>query len=716
MELALRVRGPFFARMAGNSFIQPNERREHRFAVLLFIAALAFHFWGATVGWKSLNLPGCEFRQTQTAVSAFFIQREHNFSLAYPTPVLGKPWAIPMEFPLYQWTVVWVSDGLKVPLTQAARAVSIVCFYLALPALAGLLARLGLNPARRLFALGLVVTCPLYVYYARSFLIETMALMFGAWFLLAYVRAVEGRAVSWLLLAAAAGAGCGLVKVTTLLFFLMPAFLWTLWWFWQDWQSGPGARGSALVRRVLWCALAVAVPVAASVWWVHYSDAVKETSIAGNFLISSRLRSYNFGTGMRFSPALWRQHWEVLFTDITTPAVLVGCAALALGFGRRWWWLTGVLVFLFFVVQMIFPILYAWHEYYYVASGFTLLLAYGLALGGVFESRWPRWAAWALLLAVYGLQMRAYVVEFFPNQRLLSGGGSNLTLALRHATAPDEVLVIAGDDWSSMTPYFAQRRSLMIRRNLERTWEEITPAFERLKGEDVTALVLHGEQRNNQDLVDLAVRYFQLDPRPAFRWRDATVYLHEQLRPQAAALVKEVPEIELIDPAPAGSNPLLRREMEMATMLRRYRDDFVDITPTPFKYYSTYGTTPLDYNGRKVYNAHPDTRFWFKVGPGPHTFSAEVGLLPGAYDAKLPYGDRSDGIEVRFEVEKEDGSRSLLFSHPINPRDQEEARGLQRIEHTFELGRPEVVVMTIGPGPSGNSARDWAMLGRVEIR
>ena len=32
------------------------------------------------------------------------------FRLAYETPVLGKPWSIPMEFPLYQWTVVVVSD------------------------------------------------------------------------------------------------------------------------------------------------------------------------------------------------------------------------------------------------------------------------------------------------------------------------------------------------------------------------------------------------------------------------------------------------------------------------------------------------------------------------------------------------------------------------------------------------------------------------------
>src|SRR6478736_7286240 len=84
--------------------------RESRLALALFIACLGFHLWGVAVGWQSRALPGVEFRQAQTAHSVFWIKAEHNFSPAYPTPVLGKPWSVPMEFPLYQWTVVAVSD------------------------------------------------------------------------------------------------------------------------------------------------------------------------------------------------------------------------------------------------------------------------------------------------------------------------------------------------------------------------------------------------------------------------------------------------------------------------------------------------------------------------------------------------------------------------------------------------------------------------------
>ncbi len=715
-NIGMRGPGRLFDGMAESNLTPQSDRWETRFAVGLFCLALAFHFWGALVGWKSLNLPGCEFRQTQTGVSAFFIQREHNFSLAYPTPVLGKPWSIPLEFPLYQWTVVWVSNGLKMPLTQAARAVSLVCFYLSLPALYLLLGRIGLTRPRRLLVLGLVVTCPLYVFYARAFLIETMALMFGAWFMVGYVLAVERKNQRWLVVATLAGAGCGLVKVTTFFFFLMPALLWTFWWFWNDWKQPANLRGRVLLGHIGWCLLAVVVPFAASIWWVHFSNGIKSLSIAGNFLLSNRLTDYNFGNGVRFSTDLWREHWQVLFLDLTSRSALVGCAVLAIAFARRWWRMMGALVFLFFAVQVIFPILYAWHEYYYVASAFTLMMAFGLALCGVFESRLPRLAAWVLVLAVYGLQMNGYVQNFYPIQRQISGGGNNLTLALKSVMAPDEVMVVAGDDWNSMTPYYAQRRALMIRRSLEHTWSEIIPAFDRLKDEEVTALVLHGEQAKNQGLIQLAVEHFHLDPRPAFRWRDATVYVHAQIRPHVSSLLKNVPEIELLDPTPDDSSPLLKHEVETASLLRRFRDDFGQMTPVPFRFYTTYGLSRLDFEGHPAHFAHPDTRLSFHLNAGKHTMMAEVGMDPGAYAQGISFYDRTDGVEIRLEREPPSGGRELLFSRLLNPRDHASDRGLLTLQHAFELSVAGTVVLSVGPGPQGNYARDWTILGKVEFK
>src|SRR5690242_6357999 len=43
-----------------------------------------------------------QFRQTQTAITAYWMAKGGPW-LAYETPVLGYPWSIPFEFPVYQY-------------------------------------------------------------------------------------------------------------------------------------------------------------------------------------------------------------------------------------------------------------------------------------------------------------------------------------------------------------------------------------------------------------------------------------------------------------------------------------------------------------------------------------------------------------------------------------------------------------------------------------
>ncbi len=59
-----------------------------------------------------------------------------------------------------------------------------------------LLRRLGLRRTHQAIVLSLVLTCPLYIFYSRAFLIETMALMFGGWYLAALHESVARRSVA----------------------------------------------------------------------------------------------------------------------------------------------------------------------------------------------------------------------------------------------------------------------------------------------------------------------------------------------------------------------------------------------------------------------------------------------------------------------------------------------------------------------------------------
>ena len=55
--------------------------------ILAFAGLLVAHVSVALIGWRDQGFAGHEFRQAQTAISTYFIQREHNYQLAYPTPI-----------------------------------------------------------------------------------------------------------------------------------------------------------------------------------------------------------------------------------------------------------------------------------------------------------------------------------------------------------------------------------------------------------------------------------------------------------------------------------------------------------------------------------------------------------------------------------------------------------------------------------------------------
>ena len=99
-----------------------------------------------------------------------------RIKLAYETPVLGPPWSIPFEFPLYQWLVAAVAGTHLLPLDQAGRLVSVVFFLLTLIPTHSLLAALRIPGPMRLVFLSLVLVSPFYLFWSRTFLIESTGL------------------------------------------------------------------------------------------------------------------------------------------------------------------------------------------------------------------------------------------------------------------------------------------------------------------------------------------------------------------------------------------------------------------------------------------------------------------------------------------------------------------------------------------------------------
>jgi hypothetical protein len=700
----------FPAAMDSVTLRQPS-RLEGRLMFAFFAACLVFHFWGVQVGWQSKNLPGGEFRQAQTALSAYWIKAENNFSLAYPTPVVGKPWSIPMEFPLYQWVVVVTGKLTGWGLTKAGRAVSIACFYLCLPALFLLLRRWDVPPVRRWLVLAAVLSCPLYIFYARAFLIETMALMFSLWFWVAFERAVAERSKAWLALAVLAGTGAGLVKVTTFMLYLLPAAWWAgarLW----------AARRNGWWRELAWMAAAIVVPFAATLWWLNFADATKALNPLGIAFTSSGLREFNLGTSAtRFSSALWAVKAQIVTNQLTWWPALLVCAVITVVVGRARWRQILACIVWFGSVLVIFPVLYAYHDYYYVANALLLTVAVGLALVVLTETGIKRVLVYGVVLLVLGGQARRYLEHYYPGQSAISPGGDGLTRSLQFMTNPSDVIVVLGQDWNSMTAYYSQRKAVMFRDDVARDSERVERVLAKLDGETIGALVVVGEPDGAKWLIDrAAVR--GISPEPLYVWHDARVYLPQARRTELlnALLDNAFHEVQLAPGIEVPREDLSARWIEVATLRRREQNAFVGMQPRPVRFFASFGPGMDGSSGHPMYGAHPVTRLVFALPAGHHTLRSSLQMKLEAYRTDLPDWDTTDGVEVSLFALGKNDERRLLATRLFNPRHNRDDRGnLRPLEFEFALEAPGEIELFFGPGAAGRDTRDWIELGPLTI-
>lgn len=682
---------------------------------MLFCLLVGLNAWIVSLGWNNGNLPGHEFRQTQTALSAYFIQQEGHYALAYPTPVLGAPWAVPMEFPLYQWMTVFVSNQTGWPIVQSGRAVSVLGLYVALAALWPLLGRLGLLPARRLVVMGFMLTCPIYLFYSRGFLIETTELALSLWFLAAFTRFIEGDRLKWLPVVAGLGVAAGVVKVTTFMVFLIPAGFLTL----LEMNRARSRGWWVALQPGLWALAAIAVPVAATAWWTYFADGVKTANLSAHFLRSGNLTGFNFGTAEnRFSAATWAGHWRNLTHGIAAPALLLVALVLAVSLARRSWRQILFCIGCYMLPLVIFPTLYSWHDYYSVANAVLFLTAIGLVAAAMLDT--PRkWVAWVALLALHGAQLWVYRQNYLPMQEGASPGGSDMTKAVRYMTDPGEEIITAGMDWNSAVPFYSQRRALMIRAGMERDWTYLHQAFKAQKGQPYTVFIGSGNHRENANLLQLLDEYFQIDPRPLFRWENTTVYGRRDRRAimtDALRRHKETLWGVVLDPSTEKEEfSIINREVRTDTLLKEQQQSLSFFTPIPWKFFYQFGYAFAEEGGREILLAHAQSRLWFHGSEGTNIVRVEFCILSGAYADDVPPGDRTDGVEFFVEKESADGSRTRLASVFLDPVKNPADRGFHVLEIPARLAAGESIIVGNSSGPQGNLSRDWAAFASIKV-
>ncbi|MCX7033400.1 MAG: hypothetical protein NT046_05445 [Arenimonas sp.] len=447
------------------------------FAPVLVLLAVLAASWGVPV----LDEHG--FRQTQTLISSYWMTQGDAWWL-YATPVLGYPWGVPFEFPLYQWGVALLAMlPLGLDIDAAGRVLStlamIACAWPLRAILRGLAA-----PARLVdIATALFLLSPLHLFWGRAAMIESTVLLLSLLFVLAIQRLVVRITFGWLLAAVVFAVLAALVKVTTFFAFALLA------------GAMVAAALLARLRRrdlrgALWLALAAGLPIALSLaallGWLHASDQVKLGSVLAEFSTSKNLSGWNFDQKpLRMLDAFWGDTvLGRMLPDILGQAMWLAPLALLLLAGprRRWLpWLVAALA-LFLAPMGVFTKLHFIHNYYQMANATFLLVALAVLLHAVSERWRGGWATALVALAAAGMLLQFHggywplIRNVDPNHRSLVVAG-----VLREHTAPGDAVVTMGLAWSSEVPYYAKRRAVML---MQDESQAFVPALLRAPGGD----------------------------------------------------------------------------------------------------------------------------------------------------------------------------------------------------------------------------------------
>jgi hypothetical protein len=646
-----------------------------------------------TRSWDASLLDRYEFRQLQTALSTWWIAQV-GWQLDYLTPLFGPPWSVPMEFPVYQVIVATVHGATGIPLEQAGRLTGIFFLLACLPAVYDLLGLAGVSPSRRLVVLAVILSSPVYLFYTRTFMIETTALCFSVWFLAFLRRSLEDPRWGWIAATTAAATLAGLSKITTFLVFGLPALALVL-----AALRPPASR----VRTLIAASIPAIVSLGIAWWWVRHADGVKDSNPFTGFLAARELHHWNFGPlGLRFDWSFW-VHLQETIVDHNLTEGAIAIALLCVPFATaRTRWIAGAALAGFISGPLVFANLYHIHDYYYAANSLLLAGAGGLLLASVWDdARLPRGANWLALGLVLLFQFHAFYRGYYSHHRNPAISPPVLAALVRESVPPDGVVLIYGADWNPLLPYYFQRRAIMVPGMRENETAVLDDVIARLPSPRIAAMVIHGDRlRARPDFIRERATRFGLSAEPTATHGEDVLYLPVGAAP---ANTLQLAPVLTADNFPTG----LKTDLLTGPAGTLFQ-------PAPYTVRSQYGIGSAELDGRLILNAHAPAEFVFRPAADARHFHAVAGLPDAAF---APGGVAvTDGISLEVIAAPFAGPRRLLYRRQLDPANTPADRGPQSVDVELPAGFTGEVILRLGNGPAGSPTNDWAYIAGVEIR
>lgn len=452
-------------------------RKENIYFLTVFFISFLIHFCVSLIGWNNPLLDQHGFRQTQTAITTFYTVME-GFRLDYITPVLGAPWSIPFEFPLYQWIVAIFVIIFKTPIDQTGRFVSLTFFYLSLLPLGLILKIYFKKISYVLIVLSFVLLNPIYLFWSRAYMIESLALFLGLLFVWLVIIALRTNKWLFIILAIIVGSLSALVKITTFFALGFSAGCVLLFYFYKD-HGLNYIKYKVIGKYIIYVVLLFVIPVSTGFMWTKFADSQKSLNpLAKNFITSENLSGWNFGTlDQKLDIKTWIRVVEHSVLPETTfksdklsySLIILLLLSITLFLFSKWRQkleLVSVLV-LFLVGPLVFTNLYFVHSYYYFANNFFISIIFGILVISVCkrENLYIKYLGIVLifpLLLVFnffqykdGYYYSSQITNNYPLIKIAS--------VISEITSSEDTIIVYGYDWDSSLPYYSKRKAIMNR-------------------------------------------------------------------------------------------------------------------------------------------------------------------------------------------------------------------------------------------------------------
>jgi hypothetical protein len=334
------------------------------------------------------------YRQAQTALtSQYFII--NGLQWEFQTPLMGFPWRVPMEFPIYQGLVYLVQKSTDLNLIICGKLINILCHVFNNFLLIGIVRKLGFKTAPLFIGLIFYNFFPFYLVFDTVFLPDAIAITFvflSFYFLVSYFT--EATKIINLFLFFVFATLTGLSKSTTFIGVLVPI---TVFFWLYNLYDGKNKLTSlfkslANSKKHIISASFLLLAFLVTYVWIQYSDSVKSlNSFSANWISSNPdFKEWNYGTlAQRLSIANWSRYFSYSMLFHPVFILLNGVVViLFLVLSKVKERILACALFLFFLFPPLFFFNLFWvHTYYSIANMIFYMLFLGMSIWVLINNR-----------------------------------------------------------------------------------------------------------------------------------------------------------------------------------------------------------------------------------------------------------------------------------------------------------------------------------------